>query len=232
MGAGVELLAVLEVVLAGSLAAVGAGLVADDGAEEGRRAHAAHYLALAEQAAPELGGSDQVTWLGRLEVEHDNLRAVLGWAVEDGETELGLKLARRLARFWHVRGHVSEGRAWFERLLAAAETVPPEVRAWPTYNAAFFAWAQTDLPGAKARFQESLELFRIVGDAKGEAAALGMLGAVAEHQGDYARAMTLDEASLALNRQQGNTAGVATLLDALGLMAVKQGDLTRAETMH
>lgn len=83
----------------------------------------------------------------------------------------------------------------------------------PPTNAAFFAWAQGgDLSGAETRFQESLELFRSVGDAKGEAAALGMLGAVAEHQGNYARAVQFDEASLALYQQQGNTAGVLRFL--------------------
>ena len=37
-----------------------------------RKAHATHFLRLAEEAKPHLRGPDQVDWLDRLEVEHDN----------------------------------------------------------------------------------------------------------------------------------------------------------------
>ena len=49
-----------------------------DGAEELRRRHAEHFLALAEEAEPNLRGSPG-GWLDRLEHEHDNLRAALDW---------------------------------------------------------------------------------------------------------------------------------------------------------
>ena len=40
------------------------------GAAATRRAHAAYYLALAEDAEPKLHGAEQVGWLARLEAEH------------------------------------------------------------------------------------------------------------------------------------------------------------------
>jgi predicted ATPase len=64
-------------------------------AEPVRRRHAAHYLALAEEAEPKLHSAAQQDWLGRLEREHDNLRAALRCSFEQGELEVGQRLARR-----------------------------------------------------------------------------------------------------------------------------------------
>jgi predicted ATPase/DNA-binding XRE family transcriptional regulator len=74
-------------------------LLSSDEAHALCRRHAAYYLALAEQAAPELTGSHQATWLKRLGREYDNLRAALSWVRQQGQTELGPRLAGALARF-------------------------------------------------------------------------------------------------------------------------------------
>src|SRR5205823_12428341 len=57
-------------------------LEASGEAEALRQAHALYYLALAEEVAPRLVGLEQYAWAARLEREHPNLRAALGWALE------------------------------------------------------------------------------------------------------------------------------------------------------
>jgi predicted ATPase len=98
-GAGFGMLQVIREYALGQLEASGEG-------EALRRAHAAGVVALAERAWPELAGPEAGPWLERLEREHDNLRAALGWAQEQGETETGLRLVAALGRFWAARGHL------------------------------------------------------------------------------------------------------------------------------
>ena len=67
-----------------------------------REAHAAYYLALAEEAAQGFKGPQQAEWLERLEREHDNLRATLAWMLEPAQAGPGIEKALRLA--WHSMG--------------------------------------------------------------------------------------------------------------------------------
>ena len=87
-------------------------------AVEIRRLHAEYYLALAEQGASELQGPEEATWLERLEIDHDNMRAALSWTLQWEEAELGMRLAGALWRFWDMRGYYGEGRRWLEEALA------------------------------------------------------------------------------------------------------------------
>jgi predicted ATPase len=83
--------------------------LAEDGeAAELHRRHAHYYLALAEEAEPNLWGADQAAWFERLEAERDNLRAALRWCLLGGETELGLRLALALRSVWITRGYLHD----------------------------------------------------------------------------------------------------------------------------
>ena len=107
-----------------------------------RRRHAAHYLALAERAEPELVGADQAAWLDRLAWDRDNLRQALGAALEhrQTQTETALRLGSALARFWLVRGGLTEGRRWLEAALGAAGRVAAPWRAKALHRAGQLAW--------------------------------------------------------------------------------------------
>ncbi len=85
-----------------------------------RRRHAEHFLAIAEDAAPELFGPKQADLLDSLEHEHDNFRAALAWAMDAGEPSLALRLGAALWRFWQMRGHLREAAERLEALVADA----------------------------------------------------------------------------------------------------------------
>jgi predicted ATPase/transcriptional regulator with XRE-family HTH domain len=99
--------------------------------EAARRAHAYYFLALAEQADPELRRHGQRLWYLRLEREHDNLRAALRWLLDQdspSDREAGLRLAGALAYFWDMRGFLAEGARWLETALERAPDADARVR--------------------------------------------------------------------------------------------------------
>ncbi len=205
-----------------------------------RRAHTAYYLRLAEDAAPQLLGRQQATWLERLEREHDNLRAALRWSLEqaaheearqstgDGR-EMALRLGGALWGFWWVRGHWSEGRNFLERALAVSEGIEASsVGAKALFAAALLAFVQSDYERAEALSEGSLALYREVGDPWGVAFSLLTLGNVAWVRGNTVAARSMTEEALALYRKIGLKEYVAWSLFSLALLDNSQGEYTKA----
>jgi tetratricopeptide (TPR) repeat protein len=197
-----------------------------------RRRHADYYLAFVEADRPDLGGPEQRAWFARLDDEHDNLRAVLRWAIESGEAEIGLRIAGVLWRLWYVYGYLSEGRAWLEQLLRLPATVSTDARAQGLHGAGAMAIQQGDFDAAALLSDQSLALYRELGDAQGIADMLNHRGNVAREQGDYPYATTLYEESLAGYRALDDEQGIAVVLNNLGTMARYQGDLDRATALY
>ncbi len=210
--------------------------------EATRRAHAAFYLWLAEKAEPELLGPHQAMWLERLEREHDNLRAALRWLLEKAEDEedqqrsgnereMALRLSGALWRFWWVRGHWGEGRNYLERALTTSEEAPTTIRAKGLIAAASLTFVQGDYEWAEALSEESLALFRELGDQQGIARSLYVLGTVAWARGNTATCRLLIEETLVLCRKADYKDYIAYSLFSLGLLANSQGEYSSACTL-
>jgi len=201
--------------------------------------HAAYYLALAEQAGPELMDSQEAIWLERLEQEHDNLRAALDWALEQKAGETAIQMSGALWRYWWMRGHLSEGRRWLEAALTlsdmsagAANQQSRAALAQALHGAGALAQMQGDYTYADAHYTASLALRRELGDKHGIAALLTGQGNVALRRGDYTTARARLEESLALRRELGDTKAVAYSLRSLGSLARLQGDYPQANVLY
>ncbi|HEX5502343.1 MAG TPA: tetratricopeptide repeat protein [Thermomicrobiales bacterium] len=194
-------------------------------AEAVRRRHAEHYLALAEQAAGAGRGPELQPWLVRLDAEHDDLRAALGWALARGEAATALRLVVALPEFWFARGHLSEGRRWAGAALAAGATAPPALRAPALLVAGRLALYQADLAAAETAASESRGLCAALGDRRGEAEALQVLGAVASRREDHATMRAHVEAALALWQALGDQPGLARGHLDVGVAALAAGDV-------
>lgn len=190
--------------------------------------HASYFLDFAHAAEPELIGQHEAEWLNRLDSEHDNLRAALGWCVQNDMQEMELGLAGAIWRFWLVRGYLEEGRRWLEGALSKSVDAPPESRANALNGAAGLAWHQGDFRRAQEHLEEALEIRRESDDTKGIAVLLDNLGAVAHSQGNFERASELREECLTIRRKLGDRRGIADSLNNLGFMAREQLDFDKA----
>jgi non-specific serine/threonine protein kinase len=206
-------------------------LVASGEAEAVRRRHAEWFLALAERAEPEMLGERQVVWLDRLEAEHDNLRAVLAWALEREETETGLRLAGALLRLWRWHGHLGEGRGWLERLLATPGPVEPNTRTKALLALGVLVKMQQEFARAVPLFEEALAAFHQRGDVANVARTLLHLGETILGQGDRERARLRLEEALAAARRAGEGGYECLLLKTLGYIARLDGDYVRATAL-
>ncbi|MEZ4705889.1 MAG: tetratricopeptide repeat protein [Caldilineaceae bacterium] len=203
------------------------------------RAHAHYFCTLAETAATHLTGPAQQVWAERLEREHNNLRAALARSIEQRDSSITLRLGAALWRFWFTRGYVSEGRQWLSRILDLRLTIddlaPDTVDQSPTHNrqsaiaaalngAGVLANYQADYANAQTYLQESLTLYRSLGEQAGVATVLNGLVHATSMRGDYASARTFAAESVQLQRQIGNVWGVALALRYQGVLWGWVGD--------
>jgi tetratricopeptide (TPR) repeat protein len=196
--------------------------------DEVRRRHLGWCLELAEHAEPELTGAQQQRWFARLDIEHDNLRAALGWAIARHDAESATRLAGTLHRFWNTRGHYEEGRRWLEAALAIDSGDPSAARGYALNGAGVLAWYSGDFDRAEALWQEMLTLFSALGDRRYVAYAHGNLGLIGDAREDYAQATASYEAALTIFRELGDQTYISFMLGNLGLIGYFEGDYPRA----
>jgi predicted ATPase/DNA-binding SARP family transcriptional activator/DNA-binding CsgD family transcriptional regulator len=199
-----------------------------------KRAHAQYFLALAEEAEPELLGPRETEWYERLEEEHDNIRAALSWLLKGAEPELGLRLAGAIGLFWHRHGHLSEGLRWLDEGLARGGRASAIARAKALGGIGWLADGQGDLDRMRESATEGLNLSDEAGLGDYHRAFfLGVLGGASWLGGDYERAMKLAEESLALSREANDLGGMADSLLLLGTASMwGSGNLEQARAFY
>jgi len=162
-----------------------------DAASVIRDRHAEHFLRFAEEAEPNLIGiGSHADWLDRLERDHDNFRAAVGWLESSGDVDGALRLTGALWRFWDLKGHLIEGRRRLERGLRAYRR-PTAARARALSGAADMALTCGDVATGRLWAEEALELHRELHDDWGTAFSLLMFAYAVGQDGDWPRAQEL-----------------------------------------
>jgi non-specific serine/threonine protein kinase len=139
-----------------------------------RGARAAAFLALVDGDSRPHAGLAKKEWLERLDTEHNNIRAALGW-YSDHDLPAALRLAAAMSAFWSLRGHHTEGR---QRLGELLRLVPDDsmTRVSALNGAAWLAIDQGGYAEAARLLGESIRISRALDDTVGEGIATVYLG--------------------------------------------------------
>jgi DNA-binding SARP family transcriptional activator/predicted ATPase len=198
-----------------------------------------YFLALAEATEPMLMSASQQAGLDQLEAEQDNLRAALEWALTRQDTILLARLSGALGRFWYLRGHLSEGRYWAELAIEMSDwrsqvkkidlqdsisDLQSPVVAKALYGAGLLAWHQGDYPAARDRLEQSVTLWRWIGNQQELGYTLLALAEAGADRIDQNLTLSRLEESSALFQELGDDWGLAAALIQLSNARAPLGD--------
>jgi predicted ATPase/class 3 adenylate cyclase len=199
--------------------------------EAERRRHALAFLSVVETTEGRLTGPEGRELLDRLEVDHDNLRAALDWAIERGEVEIALRFVAAAWRFWQIRGHLTEARQRIERVLAleGVDVQSSALQARALGAAGSIAYWLGDNTAANDHYMKALERARASGEDGAIADALYDLSFVPtatgllEIQPELSRPYLVE--ALQLYERLGDRSGIAKCNWGIAIMAGGEKDL-------
>ncbi len=203
--------------------------------EAARRRHAEYFLKLVELLIP-TGANQPEAAMAHVEMEYENVRAALAWALETRATAHGLQMVGALRRFWASHSQYVEGLDWLERFIAQAdEPVTPQEQA-----ALAEAWTgvmvithrQDRFERAAEAGERALALRCAVGDKTQIAYAMMNLANPLVTLHEYERAIELLEACLVIHRETQNRPGMIFPLMNLGTLYYELGQPRQALTYY
>jgi predicted ATPase/DNA-binding SARP family transcriptional activator len=202
-----------------------------------RRAHLEWCTELAARNDPRLrndaaAGPEVVALLER---EHDELRAALARAVDDGRGEQAAALAADLWVFWWSAGHLSEAIGLLRQVVALTG-VAGEAQARALCGLAFLECQDFDWEPAREHACAALEAFADLPEAARQAAhyayALFVQAEVLTHDGELTGAREEVDEGLRIVRSVGDGWGYAFGTWVGANLAYVQGDLDEAHRGH
>ncbi len=209
--------------------------------------HAALFADLAEVAEHDQGGPSQESQYRRLQLEQDNMRAALAWAVARHEARLAQRLAGALWLYWRRNGDYTEARRWLDQALAVAgpDQRAPGAQGTPAdapmsdgasrrkvlWGDAWISYYQGDYPHVRRLGQELLQLARQEGDRVGIRNGLTIEALVAMADQRFDDALGPLEESVGICRQTCPPWLLATSLLVLGQATLHGTDLARCRTV-
>jgi predicted ATPase/DNA-binding SARP family transcriptional activator len=201
--------------------------------DQALRAHLEYFTGLVEQATARIEQVEAAAGpieleLDRLDAELPNVRRAFEFAQESGDPVAPLRIAAPLDRYAYLRGRYHEVRQWMDEAVASGPDAPAALRAKALLGGGRLALLQCDYAPAVRRLEAALRLYRELGDPRGVASSLQVLGSVAREQGRYPRAVELHAESLAIAEAAGDRWVAASAHGYLAFALWLQRDFGRA----
>ena len=209
---------------------------AGEAPEAGRR-HALHFADVAVKSLSSLAGPDARGWAARLASAVEDLRAMLQWALDNGEIDLGLEVCAALWRWWLTSGRLSAGRAWLDKFLTAAAERPvrtPEdsQRIGRALGAAAVLAVENDDYAEAVRLaRRAMGIFEPLEPGEDLALAATVLGSAQRCLGERAEARRSFQIALDVRAAAGDRAGLAKAMNNMALVELDDGNLDRAREL-
>lgn len=195
-------------------------------------AHCDYFFAMSKAANRGLQSEEQSLWTRRVEIELDNLRAVIARALRgDVDPILAVKIEVALMGFWMLRGYSTEGRGYVRSALALPAVQASDfLHGHALYVGASLAYSQSDYAEAQRMLAECLAIRRRDGRALDIAATLSTLSVVRLNLGDADGALEAESESVQIFRDLGDRMGETIGRFHLGQVFAHVGDEARARS--
>src|SRR5207248_2817463 len=143
------------------------------------------------------------------------------------EVDAAVELLQSIWRLWLVRGPLSGGQLWTEKVLAIEGVETSCDFGWLLGLSADFPRFLGDHLRARALLERSIEVLTRTGETFRLASSIHSLAAVTEHLGDPDGALALNERCLAIGREINQPSTIAHALNGLAVSAFRRGDYAR-----
>jgi predicted ATPase/class 3 adenylate cyclase len=194
------------------------------------RRHAEYFRDQARAADERHGTGSTFAWLAGVELELDNDRAALTWALTHGnDAVLGGAIAGALSGLWANAGLTVEGRYWIGLALERvndAEHPQIAARLWQALGVLSSGQRSHDAA------ERAMRLYASVGDVRGTARARRWLASALMQMGRLDEAQATIEQALATARACGDTLDVANCLDTQANIEGDRGDVRAARELR
>lgn len=166
---------------------------------------------------------ERLEWM---DLEIDNVRAVLRRCREGGDPHLGIHLAASLGWYWMTRA-TTEGIRWLEGLLGSV--ADDAEHGWGRFLRGFLSVLQADPVAARPNLARAAELARATNDLPLLSQALSMASVAEIMAGDRVAGTHLLEEAGVVTEPLNDLPATLGVLQAQSLSSLFQGDIERLE---
>ena len=183
---------------------------------------AGHWLDLALEQGPKVGGPEGANAVLLLGAEWANLERVFDLALADAPAR-AIDAATALTMLVRIAG-LGSSRMLLDAERAAQAGGDTRRAANANESLGDIALARSDHEGARQRYEQALPLYQRVGDVRGEANCIQSLGDIALARSEHEGARQRYEKALPLYQRVGAVLGEANCIQSLGDIALRRSD--------